>query len=67
MGRRGKGAVWGRAGADRSQVAPSGGIGAVGRRRWCCGKVCIGGGGRWGGERGMCEGGVGTLCLSQAA
>ena len=32
----------------------------MGRRRGC-GEVCIGGGGRWGGEGGMCVGGIGTV------
>ena len=41
-------------------MAPSGGIGAVRRRRGC-GKACVGGGGRWGDEGGMCVGGVGTV------
>ena len=65
MGRRGEGG--GRVGL--AQVSG----GAVGSDRHggaapCgCGRVCIGGGGRWGGEGGMCVGGVGTLCLSQAA
>ena len=40
----------GRSGAGRA--APSGGIGAVGRRRGC-GKACVGGGGGWGDEGGM--------------
>ena len=48
----------GRSGAGRA--APSGGIGAVGRRRGC-GKACTGGGGRRGDEGGMRVGGVGTV------
>ena len=48
----------GRSGAG--PVAPSGGIGAVGRRRGC-GKACVGGEGRWGDEGGVCVEGVGAV------
>ena len=65
MGARGIRGRSGRAGAGL--VAPSGGIGAVGRRRGCVGRCVIGGGGRWGDEGGMCAGEVGTVPAAGSA